>query len=252
MNNNRIRLGISRCLLGEEVRYDGGHKRDRFLTDVLGRYVEWVPICPEVEAGLGTPREAMRLVGRAHAARLVTITTQRDLTRPLKSFSARKTKELEALGLSGYVFKARSPSCGVDKVLLYDRYAKARPKGMGLFARCFQKQFPLIPMTDEGHLADPASREHFLGQVFGYHRWSMLAKRAATRHAVVEFHRAQADLLLSCGRTQHQALNRLVAQAARYRPKELIVRYGRGFMKALHSRTRSRATSRTNRRERTP
>lgn len=204
-----------------------------------------MPVCPEVEAGLGTPREAMRLVGSANAPRLVTIKTQRDLTRPLKSFSARKIKELQALDLSGYVFKARSPSCGVDRVPLYDRYGRMGPNGMGLFARSFQKRFPLIPMTDEGRLADPACREYFLKQVFGYHRWSMLAKRSATHRAVVDFHRAQADLLLSCSRTRHHALNQLIAQAARYRPKELVARYGREFMKALRSRTRSRETPRT-------
>lgn len=147
--------------------------------------------------------------------------------------------------------KARSPSCGVDKVSLYDQHGKAKPKGMGLFARAFQKQFPLIPITDEGRLTDPASREHFLKQVFGYHRWSMLAKRSATRQAVVEFHGAQADLLLSCSRTEHQALHRLIAQASRYRPKELLACYGRVLMKALRSRIESGAIPLTNRRMRT-
>jgi uncharacterized protein YbbK (DUF523 family) len=250
MTNRPLRLGISRCLLGDPVRYDGGHKRDGFLTDVLGRYVEWVPICPEVEAGFGTPREPMRLVGTANAPRLVTITTQRDLTKPLMGFSARKIKELHALDLSGYVFKARSPSCGIDKVPLYNRHGKAKPNGMGIFARSFQKRFPLIPITDEGRLADPASREHFLKRVFGYHRWSRFTKGPVTRDAIVSFHQVQADLLSSCSRTHRQALNRLVAQAARYRSTQLAARYGRRFMKALESSRGPRGIPSTTRRRR--
>lgn len=245
-----LRLGISRCLLGEEVRYDGGHEHDRFLTDVLGRYVEWVPICPEVEAGLGTPREPMRLVGTANAPRLVTIITQRDLTRQLQRFSARELQDLTTLDLSGYVFKARSPSCGIESVPLYGKTGKAKPDGMGLFARSFQKHFPLIPITDEERLADLASRQHFLKQVFGYHRWSRFTKGPVTRRAIVLFHQAQADLLSSCGSTHRQALNRLVAQAARYRSTQLAERYGRRFMKALQSSTGPRAIPSTTRRRR--
>ncbi|MEK7760872.1 MAG: DUF523 and DUF1722 domain-containing protein [Nitrospirota bacterium] len=243
-----IRLGISQCLLGDHVRYDGGHKRDRFLTDVLGRYVEWVPICPEVESGFGTPREPMRLVGASNVPRLVTITTQRDLTKQLKGFSTRKIGELQTLDLSGYVFKARSPSCGIESVPLYGKTGKAKPDGRGLFARAFQKQFPLIPITDEGRLADPASREHFLKRVFGYHRWSQFTKGPVTRRAIVSFHQAQADLLSSCSRRDRQALNQLVATPARYRPTQLAARYGRRFMKTLQSSTEPREISSTSRR----
>src|SRR5262245_53878544 len=115
-----IRVGVSRCLLGEEVRFDGGHKRDRFLTEVLGRYMEWVPVCPEVEAGLGTPREAMRLVGDAEHPQLMTSTSGRNLTKPLAEFSIRKLEALEQLKLTGYVFKKDSPSCGIERVKLFN------------------------------------------------------------------------------------------------------------------------------------
>jgi uncharacterized protein YbbK (DUF523 family) len=168
-DSHLIRLGISRCLLGDHVRYDGGHKRDRYLTDVLSRSVEWVPVCPEMEAGLGVPREPMRLVGKVSASRLVTISTRHDRTELLKYFSSRKIRELRALDLSGFVFKARSPSCGLEGVPLYDRRGGARPAGIGLFAKAFQKAFPQVPVADEGRLTDPAFREQFLNRVYQYH-----------------------------------------------------------------------------------
>src|SRR6478672_1005183 len=111
MMSTPLRLGISRCLLGAEVRFDGGHKRDGFLTDLLGRYVEWVPVCPAVEAGLGTPREAMRLVGDPQDPRLVTIKSVTDHTRALEMMTKNRIEELKELHLSGYVFKKGSPSC---------------------------------------------------------------------------------------------------------------------------------------------
>lgn len=228
-----LRLGISRCLLGDEVRFDGGHKRDHFLSDILSCRVEWVSVCPEVEAGLGIPREPMRLVGKANAPRLMTITSTQDLTRQLKSFSTRKLDEFQRLDLSGYVLKARSPSCGVEQVPLHDERGIARSHGMGLFARSVRKRYPLIPIADEESLADPAACASFLRQVLGYHRWSMLTKSSLTHRAVVEFHRAQAELFMTGRPEQYQPLNRLVERARRYRPKELVARYGRAFMRAL-------------------
>ena len=137
-----IRIGVSRCLLGEPVRYDGGHKRDVFLTDVLSRYVEWVPICPEAEAGFGTPREAMRLVGEVERPKLVTIGTERDLTKPLLQFTARTLSSLEENDLSGYIFKKNSPSCGVERVRLFNQHGMPSRTGVGLFARAFMDRFP--------------------------------------------------------------------------------------------------------------
>jgi uncharacterized protein YbbK (DUF523 family) len=134
MTATPLRIGISRCLLGHEVRYDGGHKRDQFLNEVLGRCVEWVPICPEVEAGLGVPREPMRLMGNSQHPRLITVDTQQDKTKILDQFSRNRVRELTSLDLSGYVFKARSPSCGMQAVPLYDRAGGFTQNGAGLFA----------------------------------------------------------------------------------------------------------------------
>lgn len=228
-----IRIGVSRCLLGDEVRYDGGHKRDRFLTDVLGRYVEWVPICPEVEAGLGTPREAMRLVGNASQPRLVTIKTERDMTKPLAMLTERRLDQLETTDLSGYVFKKESPSCGIARVRIFNRHGMPSRNGVGLFARAFMERFPLVPVEDEGRLCDPILRDNFIERVFSYHRWQQLARGPLTRQAVVEFHTKHKYLLLAHSRQHYQQLGRLVAQADRHQPSDLIERYGALFMEAL-------------------
>jgi uncharacterized protein YbbK (DUF523 family) len=128
-----IKVGISACLLGDEVRYDGGHKRDTFLADTLGRFVEWVPVCPEVECGLGTPREAMRLVRVGNDVRMITVKTETDLTARMETFARRRLPKLVLEGLSGYVFKKDSPSCGLERVKVYDGGAPTR-SGRGLFA----------------------------------------------------------------------------------------------------------------------
>src|SRR5262249_41335437 len=144
MTTLSLRLGISRCLLGDEVRFDGGHKRDTFLTDVLGNYVKWIPVCPEVEAGLGIPREGMRVVGDPQNPRLVTIKGGIDHTHALKTMATDRIEKLKKLDLSGYVFKKDSPSCGIERVRLYNEHGLPSRKGVGLFARAFMKQIPLI------------------------------------------------------------------------------------------------------------
>lgn len=235
-----VRLGISRCLLGDQVRYDGGHKRDRFLTDVLGRYVEWVPICPEVEAGFGTPREAMRLVGDPRKPQLLTIKTERDVTKPLVAFTGRKLDELQDLELSGFIFKKDSPSCGIERVRVFNRHGMPSRNGVGLFARAFMERFPLVPIEDEGRLCDPAIRDHFIERVFCYQRWQHLLHGSPTRQTVVQFHTAHKYLLLAHSRERYQSLGRLVAEAHRYRPKDLVERYGSLFMEALTVRATRR------------
>jgi len=155
-----LRIGISRCLLGENVRHDGGHKRDDVLLEALGPHVEWVPVCPEVEVGMGTPREAIRLVGDPRAPRLITIDTGIDHTDAMIRFARQRVRELEALDLSGYVFKARSPSCGIGE----------GPLETGLFAQAFMAHFPLMPIEDEDRLHDPQAVKNFLERVLSYRR----------------------------------------------------------------------------------
>jgi uncharacterized protein YbgA (DUF1722 family)/uncharacterized protein YbbK (DUF523 family) len=233
MTTAPLRIGISRCLLGHEVRYDGGHKRDQFLTEVLGCYVEWVPVCPEVEAGLGTPREAMRLVGDADRPRLITIKSGSDYTEVLESTTVVRIQALKKLDLSGYVFKKDSPSCGMERVRLYNPHGMPNRQGIGIFARAFMNHFPLIPVEEEGRLCDPGLRENFIERVFCYRRYQDLVNGGFTRQAVVRFHTIHKYLLMAHSQPHYQALGRLVGQADRHRPRELVVAYGEIFMKAL-------------------
>ena len=235
-----IRIGVSRCLLGELVRYDGGHKRDAFLTDVLSPYVEWVPICPEAEAGLGTPREPMQLVGNLIKPRLITIETGRDMTSPLATFTDRRLASLERDGVSGYIFKKNSPSCGIELVPVINRQGRPVRTGVGLFAQAFMKRFPLVPVEDEGRLYDPVIREHFIERVFCYHRLQELMRTGVTRQAVVGFHTTHKYLLLAHSPQHYETLGRLVGQAQRYHPKDLVAKYGDLFMKALAVKTTAR------------
>ncbi len=174
-----IRIGISSCLLGHSVRYDGGHKRAESIVSDLGCHVEWIPLCPEVEAGLGVPREPMQLVTSDSNTRLITVETREDRTNLLTQFSAKRLRELKVLDLSGYVFKARSPSCGIEHVPLHDEQGNLTLSGIGLFTDAFRNAFPSIPIADEDHLADPAKRECFLAQVAEYHQTFMVKNPAA-------------------------------------------------------------------------
>lgn len=233
MTASLIRVGISRCLLGDEVRFDGGHKRDRFLTDVLGPFVEWIPVCPEVEAGLGTPREAMRLVGEGPRVRLVTIKSGQDHTQALESMTTDRLASLEALRLSGYVFKKDSPSCGIERVRVFNRHGMPSRTGVGLFAQAFMDRFPLVPIEDEGRLCDARLRENFIERVFAYRRWQDLLQDGLSRQALVQFHTVHKYLLLAHDPALYQSLGRLVAQASRHHQADVARRYGTLFMKAL-------------------
>jgi uncharacterized protein YbbK (DUF523 family) len=167
-----LRIGISRCLLGENVRHDGGHKLDSVLLERLGRDVEWVPVCPEVEVGLGTPREPMQLAGALQAPRLVTIKTRLDHTDEMIRFSAQRVRELETLNLCGFIFKSASPSCGIKGVALLDDQGRLSHAGIGLFARTFMIHFPLMPVEEEDRLHDPDILRFFLERTSDYCRSS--------------------------------------------------------------------------------
>ncbi|HEU4684290.1 MAG TPA: DUF523 and DUF1722 domain-containing protein, partial [Nitrospira sp.] len=233
MSVQPLRLGISRCLLGDEVRFDGGHKRDPFLIEVFSRYVEWVPVCPEVEAGLGTPREAMQLTGDPSTPRLITIKSRMDHTPAVERAAAHRLRQLRQLDLSGYVFKKDSPSCGLERVRIYHRDGTPRRHGVGIFARAFRREFPLAPVEEEGRLRDPVLRENFIERVFAYRRYQDLLRDDRTKPALVRFHTIHKFLLLSHSRPHYEALGRLVGEAHRYRPKELAETYGALFMSAL-------------------
>jgi uncharacterized protein YbgA (DUF1722 family)/uncharacterized protein YbbK (DUF523 family) len=228
-----IRLGISRCLLGDAVRYDGGHKRQAFLVDSLGPHIEWVPVCPEVELGLGTPREPMRLVGSWQRPHLIAIKSQRDHTEAMDSFSRRRVQELKTLDLCGFVLKKNSPSCGLYRVAIYDSKGVPRHDGSGMFARVLVEQLPLLPVEEEGRLADLSLRENFIGRVFGYARWRNFMLSHPGVSETIQFHARHKYLLLSHSRRHYERLGRLAANARRYGADDLVRRYGREFLEAL-------------------
>jgi uncharacterized protein YbgA (DUF1722 family)/uncharacterized protein YbbK (DUF523 family) len=230
---DRIRLGISSCLLGEQVRYDGGHKHDRFLTGVLGRYVEWVPVCPELEIGLGVPREPIRLVRAGSELRLQAQKSGRDHTDAMRRFAVRRLHGLARLELCGYVLKKGSPTCGMERVRVHEGKGPPARNGRGLFAGELLDRNESLPVEEEGRLHDPRLRENFIERVFAYRRLrTLLAGRLRLRE-LVAFHTAHKLQLLAHSPEGYRTLGRLVADAKRLGPAELRERYERGFMRAL-------------------
>src|SRR5581483_5991327 len=143
-------------------------KRDAFLTDIFGKFVEWVPVCPEMECGLGAPREPMRLVREGRGIALRTVKTNTDLTERMETFAEQRTSALAAERLSGYVLKKDSPSCGLERVKLYDRNGVAERSARGVFAATLVERFPDLPIEEEGRLSNPGLRENFIERVFAY------------------------------------------------------------------------------------
>lgn len=183
----KIKIGVSTCLLGQNVRYDGGHKLDNFIVNTLARYFEFVPVCPEVECGLGVPREAMRLVGDPQSPRLVTIKTRVDHTGRMAGWAEKRLRALEREDLSGFIFKSRSPSSGMERVKVYNDKGYAVKAGVGIFARMFMEHFPYLPVEEEGRLSDPKLRETFIENVFILKEWRE-AVAAAKIAALIKFH----------------------------------------------------------------
>jgi uncharacterized protein YbbK (DUF523 family)/uncharacterized protein YbgA (DUF1722 family) len=183
-----IRLGISTCLLGENVRYDGGHKWDRFLTDTLGQYLEYVPVCPEVECGLPIPRESMHLEGDPNSPRLVTSRTHKDHTAQMVKWAKKRVKPLAREDLYGFIFKSNSPSSGMERVKVYNEKGMPEKKGVGMFARIFMDHFPLVPTEEEGRLHDPVLRENFIERVFTLKRWREGLTGKRNLGNLVDFH----------------------------------------------------------------
>ena len=232
----KIRIGVSTCLMGDPVRYDGGHAHDRYVTDTLGQYVEFVPVCPETEAGLGIPREPMRLVGDPESPRLLTIKTKRDMTDILVTWARKRVRELEKEDFCGFIFKSKSPSSGMERVKVYTESGMPVKKGVGLFARAFMEHFPLIPVEEEGRLHDPGLRENFIERIFTLERWrrSLTGRKSIGR--LVAFHTAHKLLILSHGTKHYREMGRLVAQAKGKKIADIYDRYESLLMEALRLR----------------
>jgi uncharacterized protein YbgA (DUF1722 family)/uncharacterized protein YbbK (DUF523 family) len=228
-----IRLGISTCLLGENVRFDGGHKRDPFLTDILGQYVTWVPVCPEVEMGMSVPRESIRLEGDPASPRLVGPKSGTDYTPAMRRWSQSRLEELAALDLHGYVLKKNSPSCGLFRVRVYNERGMPHRNGGGLYAQALVAQFPLLPVEEEGRLNDMGLRENFIERIFAYYRWTRLLRENPSPGGLVRFHTAHKLTLMAHSPVHYREMGRLVAQAGTEPWEELTAAYGKMLMEGL-------------------
>jgi len=229
----RIKLGISACLLGENVRYNGGHQLDRFLTYTLGQYVNYVSVCPELECGLGVPRESMRLVGDPASPRLLTRNTRVDHTHRMVRWAKKRIKELEKENLCGFIFKSNSPSSGMERVKVYDEKGMPIKKGSGIFAKIFMEHFSLFPVEEDGRLHDPKLRENFIERIFAMKHWrEVLNERWNVGH-LVKFHTRNKLLILSHSEKHYRMMGRMIARGKEIPVKKLYKDYETLLMEAL-------------------
>jgi uncharacterized protein YbbK (DUF523 family) len=173
-SRRRPRVGVSSCLLGEEVRYDGGHKRSEAVVDELSSRCDWIPVCPELEIGLGVPRDPLHLAGDVDGPTMIVTRTGEDLTARMKQFAAHRIDALLAERIAGYVLKSKSPSCGLGTVPIGARNDPDAPRGSGLFAAALRERAPLLPLIEEIGLTDATQRESFTRKVLAYDEWRRL------------------------------------------------------------------------------
>jgi uncharacterized protein YbgA (DUF1722 family)/uncharacterized protein YbbK (DUF523 family) len=212
----KIKIGISACLTGKKVRYDGLHKQDHYITGTLGQYFDFIPLCPEVEYGLPVPREAMRLIGDPQNPRLVTISTGTDHTEGMKKWAEKRLQELDKQELCGFIFKSRSPSSGMQGVKVYNEKGVPQMKGVGIFAGAFMKKFPLMPVIDEGRLNEPGLREAFIEKVCVFSRWLDFLKKGGSPKDLLEFHTNHKLLMFAHSPKLVTILGRFIAGSKGY------------------------------------
>ena len=236
-------VGISTCLLGENVRYDGGHKLDRFLRDTLGTFVDYVPVCPEVECGFPTPREAFHLEGDLDRPRLVTSRTGVDHTERMESWARERVRQLEKEDLCGFIFKSGSPSSGMERVKVRNDKGMPQKKGQGIFARIFMEHFPLLPVEEEGRLHDMDLRENFIERIFTLMRWKEMLRTSVTMGKLVDFHTRHKMLILSHNQQVYREMGRFVANGGKRPGKEFYQRYAELLMTSMKYRSTPRKNS---------
>ncbi|MCB9229621.1 MAG: DUF1722 domain-containing protein [Deltaproteobacteria bacterium] len=228
MTHNTIKIGVSGCLLGQKIRFNGEHKFHWYINEILGDYFEYVPLCPEVEIGMGVPRKSVRLVGDLNHPEMIEPVSGKNWTQKMHLYSSKKVQELS--DLSGFLFKKNSPSCGVFRTKVYQKNGIPVANGRGLFADTFCKHWPLIPVEEEGRLNDAKLRENFLERVFGYHRLKILMSERFRRGDWVKFHERNKFLLLSHSRTHYTKLGQLVANMADMSPQDFKGAYSKVYI----------------------
>ena len=229
----KIKVGISSCLLGNEVRFDGGHKHSRLCSDNLSRYFDFIPECPEVASGMSIPRKPIRQIGDINSPSVVAVhDNSLDYTDQLNTFSKNKAKQLDHL--CGYVFMQKSPSCGVFRVKVFQEsgYPAAEP-GRGVYAKAVMDANPLLPVEESGRLEDAVLRENFITRVYAYHNWQHLNKQGLSHHSIIEFHASYKYCLMARSPTHYVELGRLLADAGKHDIDELAKRYFSLLMEKL-------------------
>ena len=226
-------VGISTCLLGEKVRYDGGSKLDRYLHDTLGRFVKFVPVCPEVESGMGVPRDAMRLVNMNDQVRLVTGKTGTDQTVTMQGWMKKRLPALSGNKLCGYIFKSRSPSCGLFRVKVYSPEGMPTGSSRGIYAGAFTIAFPLVPVEEEGRLNDGRLRENFIERIFIMQRWYTLNESRRTAGHLMEYHARHKYILMAHCPATLKTLGKYLANSRGVPIREVYDEYFKRFIHAL-------------------
>jgi uncharacterized protein YbgA (DUF1722 family)/uncharacterized protein YbbK (DUF523 family) len=231
---DKIKIGVSSCLLGEEVRWNGGHKQDRYVQGILDKYFHYVPTCPEVDVGMGIPRETVALYGTMENPKMISKKSQTDWTKKMIDYTEGRINELGKSNLCGYIFKSKSPSCGIGRVPVYSEFGSHKVRhGPGMFANSFIKALPLIPVEDEGRLHDPVIRENFIVRVFCFNRLQTLLRESFSMGKLVSFHTKHKFLILSHSKKQYDAMGKLVATGKSLNRTELKASYSSLFMEAL-------------------
>jgi uncharacterized protein YbgA (DUF1722 family)/uncharacterized protein YbbK (DUF523 family) len=241
MNHNLPKVGVSACLLGQQVRYDGGHKRDAFITGPLSEHFEWVPVCPETAIGLGIPRATIRLMGEIDHPRLVgTADSTFDITQQMERYAERQVSQMT--DLCGYILKKDSPSCGMERVKVFKPSGThAERKGSGTFARILMQHLPLLPVEEEGRLNDAVLRENFVNRVYVMQRWHRLLREGVSASRLIEFHTAHKYLVMGHSQAAYQRLGRLLANLSQGDLGQVAETYSEELMHALKRRvTRKR------------
>lgn len=239
-----IILGVSSCLLGNLVRYDGGHQRDPYILHTLGQYVRYLPVCPEVECGMPVPRESLRLVGTPENPRLLTRKSGEDHTDTMETWAAGRLDALEKEDLCGFIFKGGSPSSGMERVKVYNEKGHMISKtGVGIFAKAFMQRFPLTPVEEDGRLHDPVLRENFIIRIFALTRWRE-ARKNMRLGDLVAFHTDNKLLLLGHSTEHYREMGRLVARGKEMEADLLFKEYETLLLQALSRKgTRKKNTN---------
>ena len=226
---SRVTIGISSCLLGENVRYDGGHKRDRFVTGELSHYMDFLPLCPELGSGMGIPRPPIRLVGDPDNPRLLGVADpSMDVTGQVERYARRAVRTLDSI--SGYILKKDSPSCGMKRVKVYpEKGGVAERKGSGIFARVLMEQYPNLPVEEEGRLNDAVLRENFINRVFVYRHWQQLLKDQVTPARLIEFHARHKYLVMAHSQAAYKRMGQLLSNV----PKSALQRISQDYFSEL-------------------